>query len=160
MNNGGNLNLASVWVIKVHLTGEFPAQKTSNAEMFPFDDVIMMLLVYRTATIYVKTGNLVNESHVIWVIFFIKDRFDELGLNGITAWICNQIYCLCGCNYLPMPSLQAKTAAEKYIAVSCVCKKWHCRHLNADYFNTVGHRMLVCLRYTNYYTSHSATSYD
>ena len=49
--------------------------------MFPFDDVIMMLLVYRAAAIYVKTGNLVNESHVIWVIFFFYQG--PLWLTGI-----------------------------------------------------------------------------
>ena len=32
-------SLAFVWGI--HRTGEFPAQTASNAEMFPFDDVIM-----------------------------------------------------------------------------------------------------------------------
>ena len=29
-----------------HITGDFPAQRSSNAEMFPFDDVIMFLHMY------------------------------------------------------------------------------------------------------------------
>ena len=35
-------------------TGEFPAQMTSNAEMFPFHDVIMQVIVYNLATICSK----------------------------------------------------------------------------------------------------------
>ena len=34
------------------VTGEFPAQKASNAEMFPFDDVIMLNLYMLDAGIY------------------------------------------------------------------------------------------------------------
>ena len=33
---------ASLAFVELPLTGEFPAQRASNAKMFPFDDVIMI----------------------------------------------------------------------------------------------------------------------
>ena len=42
------------------LTGEFPAQMASNAEMFPFDDVIKKMVQYNDSFIStVDTGGLV-----------------------------------------------------------------------------------------------------
>ena len=40
-----NINAPRHWPLWGNslVTGEFPAQRASNAEMFPFDDVIMML---------------------------------------------------------------------------------------------------------------------
>ena len=49
-----------------------PHKRPVTRKMFPFDDVIMMQLVYRTAAINVKTGNSVNKSHFTWVICFYQ----------------------------------------------------------------------------------------
>ena len=36
------LRVPGLWEVNLPVTGEFPAQRASNAEMFPFDDVSMI----------------------------------------------------------------------------------------------------------------------
>ena len=55
-----------VFVRGSQVTGEFPAQKASNAEMFPFDDVIMRTVTY------------VLPSSFYWLPFLIRLWYNDI----------------------------------------------------------------------------------
>ena len=54
-------------------TGEFPAQRASNAEMFPFDDVIMVVL-------YATLCHIAGETQMYWVRSMPHNRDTTLGV--------------------------------------------------------------------------------
>ena len=49
---------ASLAFVRITGSGEFPAQKASNAEMFPFDDVIMKADSFAS----IRNCNQINDS--------------------------------------------------------------------------------------------------
>ena len=94
-------------------TGEFPAQKASNAEMFPFDDVIMYLstlglklvrvskrdlniyydsfYTHRNGNLFLLTIFLISECP--WIVKPLKCYFDEIVITGRSCQFCN-IWCM------------------------------------------------------------------
>ena len=112
--------LAFVWGISP-LTGEFPAQMASNAEMFPFDDVIMKMVQYNDSFIStVDTGGL-----VLSVATLMKTHacvFSCWGFNGV---IIQSFQFACSVRY----ECSVITCSQRYVCLIQIR-----RHL----FGTVG----------------------
>ena len=56
-------------------TGEFPAQMASNAEMFPFDDVIMLYVV--TYLYYMDPPELLSKVQYIWYPGKVTNNYES-----------------------------------------------------------------------------------
>ena len=66
-------------------TGEFPAQMASNAEMFPFDDVIMTKGTQKAPNVPKCCHEHLSETN--WLIFIIDNSHESPFVNKCTqAW--------------------------------------------------------------------------
>ena len=74
-------------------TGEFPAQRASKAEMFPFDDVIMNAMITHSLVWYGRI--ILLADHLIWVPKLVIKLLYRTNLESLNTYFQCLIKYLC-----------------------------------------------------------------